>query len=101
MEDLTQEGFRENLNSKVQVKLDDTNSVELELFECNDLGSTPQQEQFSLILRGPQEPLLPQMIYPMEHEKFGSFSLFIVPIRRDKDGLYYEAIFNRFPEKSA
>jgi hypothetical protein len=31
----------------------------------------------------------------MEHEALGSFELFIVPIRKDDEGFYYEAVFNR------
>jgi hypothetical protein len=30
----------------------------------------------------------------------GHFELFIVPVRQDADGFYYEAIFNRIREQS-
>jgi hypothetical protein len=31
----------------------------------------------------------------MEHERLGSVEIFIVPIRKDGEGIYYEAVFNR------
>lgn len=100
MDNLTQKGFSANLNTKFQVMLDDTNSLELELLECNDLGSTQKQDQFSIVFRGALNSFLPQRIYQMEHEGLGSFSLFIVPVRKDNEGFYYEAIFNRFTKQS-
>jgi hypothetical protein len=67
---------------------------ELELVEVSD-ASTRRHVNFSLVFRGPQQPLFPQQIYPFEHERLGRFDLFIVPIRRDAHGFYYEAIVNR------
>jgi hypothetical protein len=29
------------------------------------------------------------------HDQMGQFELFIVPIRQDAQGFYYEAVFNR------
>jgi hypothetical protein len=31
----------------------------------------------------------------VDHDTIGAFDLFIVPISQDRDGLYYEACFNR------
>ena len=49
---------------------------------------------FSVSLRGPHEPLLPQGTYPLEHASLGRLELFLVPIRREAAGVVYEAIFN-------
>ena len=38
---------------------------------------------------------LPQAIHRFNHDQLGAFELFIVPIRRDDPGFYYEAVFNR------
>ena len=100
MEKISQEAFRENLNSKFVVDLGDTGSVDLELFECKDLGTTPGQEQFSLVFRGPREPRLEQMTYEMRHDVLGDTLIFLVPIRQDAESLYYEAVFNRFTEET-
>ena len=48
---------------------------------------------FSLVFRGPAEPVLPQRIYRVEHEDLGALELFLVPIGRDAESVRYEAIF--------
>ena len=60
----------------------------------------PGQECFSLIFRGPKEPVMKQMIYTLTHPKMGEFQLFMVPVQYGKsDGIYYQAVFNRLLEK--
>jgi hypothetical protein len=49
---------------------------------------------FSLYFRGPLTPLLPQGTYTLEHATLGALDIFIVPIKREADGLLYEAVFN-------
>ena len=49
---------------------------------------------FSLILRGPQAPLLAQGIYALDHPRHGRVELFLVPISRDASGARYEVTFN-------
>lgn len=51
------------------------------------------REQFSVHFRGPSSPVLPQRIYRIEHPQLGALEIFIVPIKRDGDGLIYEAVF--------
>ena len=48
---------------------------------------------FTLLFRGPAEPLLPQGIYRLEHQSMGALEIFIVPIGQDADGVAYEAVF--------
>ena len=48
---------------------------------------------FSIVFRGPLEPVLPQRIYRFEHDELGSFELFIVPIGPDETGMQYQAVF--------
>jgi hypothetical protein len=45
------------------------------------------------VFRGPKKPELPQKIYKLEHDKLGTFELFLVPIGLDKEGMRYQAIF--------
>jgi hypothetical protein len=78
-----------------RLKQESAETVELELVEANDVGSTPRQAQFSIVFRGPHNPLLAQGIHKIEHDALGTFDLFMVPIKRDQAGIYYEAIFNR------
>lgn len=49
---------------------------------------------FSLILRGPAAPLLPQGTYALRHPRLGPIELFLVPIARDAQGVRYEVTFN-------
>lgn len=49
---------------------------------------------FSLLFRGPLEPKLPQMIRSLGHSQLGNLDIFLVPVREDEQGRYYEAIFN-------
>ncbi len=51
-------------------------------------------EPFSLVLRGPRAPALPQAIYALTHPRLGKIELFLVPIGQDAQGLRYEALFN-------
>jgi len=52
-------------------------------------------ECFSLLFRGPQEPVLRDGTYTFRHEKLGSFDLFTVPIGKGKNGIEYQVVFNR------
>ena len=95
LENLNLEVFSGVLNSSFHLRVDNSSSVELDLVEVNDLGSTDSHEQFSLIFLSRKGVLLPQRIFALEHEKLGAFDLFLVPVRRDASGVFYEAIFNR------
>ena len=95
LENMKLEDFSPHLNSKFLIKLEPEGTVEVELVEAQDLGSTPRQEQFSVVFRGPQDQQLQQAIYRFEHQEMGTFEIFIVPIKRSQDGFLYEAIFNR------
>jgi hypothetical protein len=72
-------------------------SLDLELVEVNDSGrqsSTQGRSPFALLFKGDPDKGLPQQMYRIEHATLGAMELFIVPVRADRDGYYYEAIFN-------
>lgn len=89
------EKFSGHENSKFLMHYGDAQTAELELISVTDVGSAPRQAQFSLVFKGPQNGPAAQNIFRLEHEKLGTLDLFLVPIGRDKDGLTYEAVFNR------
>jgi hypothetical protein len=93
---LTHEAFAQHVNTRFQVPVDDTQRVELELAEVSELKESTGQEQFAVVFRGPNEMFLGQGTRSFEHDQMGQFELFIVPIRQDEQGYYYEAVFNRF-----
>ncbi len=54
-----------------------------------------RKEPFSLVFRGPIEPVLNQGMYSLYHEQIGTIeNIFLVPIDADGNGRYYEAVFN-------
>jgi archaellum component FlaF (FlaF/FlaG flagellin family) len=96
LEHLTQKSLSEQLNTKFRLSSGTGQSVEVELVEVTDNGEVAgQTERFSALFRGSLEHFFQQGTYSLEHEQLGSFDLFIVPVRKDEAGFYYEAIFNR------
>jgi hypothetical protein len=98
LETLTRETFAENLNTRFRVMPEGADAIEAELIEVKPGRSTPRQDQFSLLFRAPQDVPLQQGVYRLEHEKIGTFDLFLVPVRKDEQWFYYEAVFNRLLE---
>src|SRR6185295_497386 len=97
---LTHEEFSKHANTKFQVPLDQDPPVELDLIEVSERKVYPQQEEFTIVFRGPLGMFLDQGVRPFKHEQMGEFELFIVPVRQDAEGFYYEAVFNRIREQS-
>lgn len=95
---LTHEEFAQHAGTKFQVQVDENSGVELELAEVSENKVYPRQEEFSLVFRGPSDVFLDQGVRWFKHDQMGQFELFIVPIRQDERGFYYEAIFNRIRE---
>jgi hypothetical protein len=76
-------------------------SFEATLIAVDELGSRPRgdaasepRRPFSIVLRGPKQAQHPQGTYRVEHEKMGSFDIFLVPIGPDAEGMQFEAVFN-------
>ena len=95
---LTYEALTQNLNTKFHVAADEARPLDLELAEISDLKQVKNQEEFAVVFRGPLDRFLDQGTRSFDHEQLGQFELFIVPIKQDDRGYYYEAIFNRFRE---
>lgn len=96
--DVTHEDFLPCLHEVFSVKVEDEIGPELELIEVKTIGEiSPNKKDrlpFSLLFRGPSEPILPQQMYPLKNSEFGEILLFIVPIGPDEDGMLYDASFN-------
>ena len=97
---LTHETFTQHANTIFYVPIDETTRVELELTEISELKLYPQQEEFVIVFRGPLNAFLGQGVRSFTHDQMGQFEVFIVPIRQDEQGFYYEAVFNRLREQS-
>ena len=92
---LTHEAFTQQAGTKFKVQVDENTEVELELAEVSELKLYPRQEEFTIVFRGPSNAFLDQGVRLFTHDQIGEFELFIVPIRQDEQGFYYEAVFNR------
>lgn len=101
LDQLKDTDFSAHLNQTFRIQLEDSDPLELELVDVALMGSkedfdpevTGRRYPFSLVFRGPQAPLLPQQVYPIEHETMGRLELFLVPVHPDRQGNRYEAIF--------
>lgn len=96
---LTHEEFSKNANTKFQAEVDENTHVELDLVTISELKLYPQQEEFTVTFRGPLDGFLGQGARNFTHDQMGRFELFIVPIRQDAQGFYYEAVFNRLRQQ--
>ena len=96
MDNLNYEAFADNLNTQFHVSTDGNRIVDLTLAEVTELTLSGTQEQFSLVFRGPRDNFLGQGMRSLDHEKLGQCDLFLVPVREDAEGYYYEVVFNRF-----
>lgn len=97
---LEHEEFAKHLNTKFRVQVNETESVEAELTDVSEHLLSPRQERFAIVFRVPNETYLGQGQRSFEHDQMGDFSLFVVPIGRDEQGTYYEAVFNRLVNQS-
>lgn len=96
LENLSLATFTALLNTDFRIfRNSDEPAVVVKLAKAVDLGSTSRQEQFSILFCGLPEQPLGQGLYRLDHDRLGSFDLFIVPVGRDAQGYQYEAIFNR------
>ena len=100
IDQLTKSMFLDQLQTKFQVRMPDRSPVTLQLYEVEEGHSTPTQEQFSLLFRGPKDCHLGQGTFELEHDSMGTFPLFLVPIGPDLEGMCYQAIFSRLKKNS-
>jgi hypothetical protein len=97
LQDLNLATFAENLQTKFLASAGEGKAVELEMVSATDTGTNIEagQEQFSIVFRSPLDAFLEQHTYRLEHPRMGTFDLFLVPVKRDQEGFYYEACFTR------
>ena len=95
LETLTYDTFSASRDRSFELR-SEAQSLALELIEAGELGPKaegPRRQAFSLVFRGPVEPLLEQRIYELRHAELGTLELFMVPVGQDEDGCYYEVVF--------
>lgn len=93
MRELSLEDFAERVGESFELDAGGS-PLRLTLEAASPLGHSPRPGgAFSLLFRGPVDPVLPQAIYPFA---LGgeAVDIFIVPIASEPAGVQYEAIFN-------
>ena len=97
---LTHDDFAGRLGEQFEMRVPDGPSMVVELVEATEGdvlgGPGPQgqeRRQFSLVFRGPAEPVMPQGIYSLGHADLEDLELFLVPLGPDDVGMRYEAAF--------
>lgn len=87
--------FEPHLKKTFQVHSESAGIVKVTLVEVTG-KNREGMESFSLIFKGPKEPVLPQMTYKMKQTKVGEFRIFLVPIvSGEQNAVLYQAIINR------
>ena len=96
---LTCADFAREAGATFRLEEDVASSVSLVLVEAAELprrAGLPgaPRAPFTLVFRGPADPVLPQRIYALKNEALGRLGIFLVPVGRDAAGVLYEAVFN-------
>ena len=93
---MKREDFEPHLNTNFRLLHGGPEPLELELIEITGGGrALANSYSFSLIFRGGLHFRLEQHIFTLEHDELGTLDIFLVPIKHDAEGFYYEAVFNR------
>jgi hypothetical protein len=90
----SQAEFAAALNSNFSVRAEGVSPAQFTLIECNDVIATERQHCYSLLFRGPVEQLPIQALFTLENDQLGEMQLLLVPVKRDEDGVYFEAVMN-------
>ena len=98
-EQLTKANFDPHLNTTFEIHAEGGDTIEAELVKI-EAKQSEWVESFSVIFRGPKEPVLPHETHQVKHPEMGELNLFMGPIVYEKqDGIYYEAVFTRSKEE--
>jgi len=95
LSDLPKASFVDNLKTTFRAILEDGTVIDMELLEVIDRKSTPRQEQFSLMFCAPVDAPAAQQTFRLEHDLLESGELFLVPVAKNEQGIYFQAVFNR------
>ncbi len=91
----TYDQFAAAANSHFNARLGDGSTAEFSLEKVSELNANGVTRSFSLTFCAPGNVPVEQSIYQLSHETLGAVELFLVPVGRDGDGIYFESIFNQ------
>ena len=101
MEQFERERFRGVIGSNFTLTAADDVNAELVLTEVRDLRENSYSVAFSVVFLAPENFIVPQGLYDMEHSGLGKLQLLLVPIGQDDGRLRLEAVFNLLIQKKS
>lgn len=96
LDTLTAETFAPYVRARFTIETDDGTELEVDLAEVTrwGRGAPSRRQPFTLLFRGPTQPVLGQRIRRISHAELGELELFLVPIGPIDGGIGYEAVFS-------
>lgn len=92
-------GASARLGETFRIHVDDGTVIDLELVDVERARSSPSgvpsDSSFSMLFRGPADPLLNQGMIPLHNDTWGTCEIFLVPVSQEQSGTVYEAVFSR------
>jgi hypothetical protein len=92
---VSKEAFEATLHSEFLMQLDADQAVSMQLVEYKLQLHNALQECFTLLFQAPGDAPNAQSLRTLQHPTLGELEMFLVPVKRTADGLFYEAVFNR------
>lgn len=90
----TRAQFSDEVNSVFRARSSDESPIDLTLVRLDEFVINDIQENFALLFKTGAELNAEQGVFDLAHDRLGKMSIFLVPIKRDSEGLYFEAVFN-------
>jgi hypothetical protein len=87
--------FSGQLHTNFMVETVNGTPLALQLVEIVEKETPANVELFSLLFQGPAAPRLPQQIHTLQHEKLGTFQIFLTAVEGNHQSITYEAVFHR------
>lgn len=92
--------FAERVRTTFAARGEQGGAFALELLDVQQVGASESHGSFSLMFRAPADVPPEQGSYRLEHQSLSAMELFLVPVKRDATGVFFEAVFNTLPVRS-
>ena len=95
LDTLTKEHWSIHIGETFALEPENLAPLELTLVEVTSFGRQRglNREAYSLLFRGPMQPIQQQKIFTLSNSNMGKLDIFLVPLGPDAEGMRYEAVF--------
>ena len=87
--------FSRQLNTDFTVQAGSGTPLVLKLVEVVEKQTPANVELFTLHFQGPASLRLGQQIHTLQHDKLGTFQIFLTAVEGNNQTITYEAVFHR------